>query len=137
MKTIKILAMLAVIAAMSVLYGCRKHYINGDLDGQWQVLTIEYLSDGHEENVKSKQIYYSFNLHTVHLRQSHGSPGWVVGNMKYDEKTMTLAFPLVEDVVDLSAWGMNSATTTFAVKHLSKEKLVIASDYSVVTCRKF
>lgn len=137
MKIIKILAMLAAVAAMSVLSGCRKHYINGDLDGQWQVLTIEYLSDGHVDNVKSKQIYYSFNLHTVHLRQVHGSPGAVVGNMKYDEKTMTLDFPLVEDAASLSAWGMNSAVTTFAVKHLSKENLVIESDYSVVTCRKF
>lgn len=137
MKIIKILAMLAAVAVMSALSGCRKHYINGDLDGQWQVLTIEYLSDGHVDNVKSKQIYYSFNLHTVHLRQVYGLPGAVVGNMKYDEKTMTLDFPLVEEVASLSAWGMNTTVTTFAVKHLSKEKLVIESDYSVVTCRKF
>ena len=137
MKTIKILTILAMVAFVSVLTGCRKHYINGDLDGQWQVLTIEYKSDGHEENVKSKQIYYSFNLHTVNLRQSHGAPGRVAGNMKYDEKTLTLEFPYVKDAADLEAWGMNSTVTTFAVKHLSKEKLVIESDYSVVTCRKF
>lgn len=137
MKSLRISIALALVMALSVLTGCRKHYINGDLDGQWQILTIKYVSDGHVDNVKNKQIYYNFNLHTVHLRQVFASPGAVLGNMKYDKSTLSLDFPTVENTSDLSAWGMNAVSTTFTVKHLSHEKLVMESDYAVISCRKF
>ncbi len=139
MKTIiKVMAFTVVVLAMLGATGCRKHYINGDLDGQWQVLTIEYKSDGHTDNVKTSQVYYCFNLHTVNLRQSKASPGQIIGNMKYDKKTLTLEFPTaVDDPGQLSAWGMSATPTTFAVRHLSGDKLVMESDFAVISCRKF
>ena len=117
MKSLRISIALALVMALSVLTGCRKHYINGDLDGQWQILTIEYVS--------------------AHLRQVFATPGAVLGNMKYDKSTLSLDFPTVENTSDLSAWGMNAVSTTFTVKHLSHEKLVMESDYAVISCRKF
>lgn len=133
----KLLKILLPILALLLMSGCRKHYINGDLDGQWQVLTIEYKSDGSVDNVKAKQIYYCFNLHTVNLRQSKASPSILAGNMKYDKKSLTLEFPTVNNPSELSAWGMNSPSTTFTMRHLTGEKLVMESDYAVVSCRKF
>ncbi|MCM1504003.1 MAG: lipocalin-like domain-containing protein [Muribaculum sp.] len=137
MKAIKLAALMSVVAVVALLTGCRKHYINGDLDGQWQVLTIEYKSDGHVDDVKASQVYYCFNLHTVHLRQVKALPSAVLGNMKYDKKTIGLEFPLVKDASELSAWGMNAVNTSFAVKSLSHERLVMESDYAVISCRKF
>lgn len=137
MKAIKIAALTALAIILVMLTGCRKRYINGDLDGQWQVLTIEYKSDGQIENVKAKQVYYCFNLHTVNLRQIKDIPYEVKGNMKYDKKTLDLEFPLVQDVDELSAWGMNAVNTSFTVIGLSHEKLVMESDYAVISCRKF
>ncbi len=137
MKSIKIVALVVVALLLSTLAGCRKHYINGDLDGQWQILTIEYKSDGTVNNVKANQVYFCFNLHTVNLRQVKNSPEKVAGNMKYDKKTINLEFPLVGNPDELEAWGMNAASTSFTVISLSHEKLVMESDYAVISCRKF
>lgn len=133
----KLVVALTAILVLSALPGCRKRYINGDLDGLWQVLTIEYVADGHVENVKAKQIYYAFNLHTVQLMNRTSSITDVLGNMKYDKSTLSLEFPLVDDASSLAAWGMNSSSTVFRVRQLTGDKLVIESDYAVITCRKF
>ena len=55
-----------IIAVLLVLIvsACGKTPINGDLDGRWQILKIEYAS-GEEET--PERAYYSVALHTINL----------------------------------------------------------------------
>ena len=55
-----------IIAVLLILIvsACGKMPINGDLDGRWQIMKIEYAS-GEEEN--PERAYYSVALHTINL----------------------------------------------------------------------
>ena len=116
---------------MIILEGCDKMPINGDLDGQWQVMEID-LVDGNIE--KPTQLYYCFSLHTVYL----SAPGsGVGGNMTYDGTTLTLDISDAEKATDLLPWGINSIVTNFDVVALSSGRMILKSDYAVIQFRKF
>ena len=55
-----------IIGALLLLMAgaCGKMPINGDLDGRWQIMKIEYASG--EEEVPERA-YYSVALHTINL----------------------------------------------------------------------
>lgn len=118
---------------LASLSGCRKTPINGDLDGQWQIMKIDYKDS---IDVVPTQAYYCFFLHTVNLTKVGG--GVVGGNMDYDEKakTLRLQFPY-NDGKSLNTWGMNASETIFKIEKLTGEHLVIESDIAMIELRKF
>lgn len=69
-----IITVLLVLTASA----CGKRPINGDLDGRWQIMNIEYTS-GDEEI--PERVYYNVALHTNNLMKV-GSTSQT-GNMKY------------------------------------------------------
>ena len=113
--------------------GCRKGDINGDLDGQWQIMELERVDEG--EVCHPERTYYCLYLHTVNLTKADGSK--IGGNMIYEEgKRLTLDFP-VTSVDKLYDWGIYERTTTFEIEHLSSEKMVLKSDKAIIVFRKF
>jgi hypothetical protein len=40
---------------------------NGDLDGNWQLLSIDSLNTGGINNVKDKQIFYAVQFHLINI----------------------------------------------------------------------
>ena len=86
---LRAITMLAVIAFV-MLCGCNKSDLNGDLDGQWQLMSITR-NDG--TSIVPNQKYYLFAMHMAMLRES-GRDG-IPGNMIYDESTghITIDFP--------------------------------------------
>lgn len=125
-------AVFAVLLTVIVLMtSCRKRSINGDLDGQWQIMKIT-LTDGTVET--PEQYYYCLYLHTVNLTNVSGA--MLTGNMEYGGKTLTLKFPLDEGA-SMRRWGINAKETTFEVKHLSHSGMTLRSDYATIEFRKF
>ncbi|MDE7452643.1 MAG: lipocalin-like domain-containing protein, partial [Paramuribaculum sp.] len=84
----RILALVAVVFTLAILSSCRKGGINGELDGQWRVLTVEDLSTG--TVTEPTDIFYCFYLHTVNL--SHPTV-FATGIMTYSGTSLTLEFP--------------------------------------------
>lgn len=133
MKKIKhiliIMAIACVVAATAT--SCRKMPENGDLDGQWQIMSIEY-NDGTMSNPKG--MYYCLFRSVVNLTsRTHATQS---GNLHYKDRKLTLSMPYSTAAM-LEPWGMNSAETTFSVKQLSKDKMTLESDYSLIELRKF
>lgn len=132
-KTGRIVALMAlVMMVLTLCGGCRKIGINGDLDGQWRVLSIENTESG--ETLQPDNVFYCMYLHTVNL--TGGSVG-ATGNMTYTGSMLTFEFPAVESVDVLKRWGIYSIRTEFEVERLTGSHLVIKSDAARITLAKF
>nr|WP_293713948.1 lipocalin-like domain-containing protein [uncultured Parabacteroides sp.] len=110
---------------------CGKMPINGDLDGRWQIMKIEYAS-GEEET--PERAYYSVALHTINLMQVGVSNQ--TGNMEYTGDSLFVTMP-ISTVEDLLPFGMNGTEQRFGVKELTSKHLVLQSDYARLEFRKF
>ncbi|WP_370861151.1 lipocalin-like domain-containing protein [Parabacteroides faecis] len=122
-----------IIAVLLILIvsACGKTPINGDLDGRWQIMKIEYAS-GEEET--PERAYYSVALHTINLMQVNVTSQ--TGNMKYTGDSLFIEMP-VSKIEDLLPFGMNDTKQRFGVKELTSKHLVLQSDYARLEFRKF
>ena len=122
-----------IIAVLLILIvsACGKTPINGDLDGRWQILKIEYVS-GEEET--PERAYYSVALHTINLMQVGVTSQ--TGNMEYTGDSLFVEMP-VSKIEDLLPFGMNDTKQHFGVKELTSKHLVLQSDYARLEFRKF
>lgn len=133
MKNIKkIWLIILVCITASVSTSCRKMSENGDLDGQWQILSIEYLADGTVTTPKG--CYYCLFRSVVNLTSRTNA--LQAGNLIYKDRKLTLSMPY-STVEQLAPWGMNATETTFDVTRLSKDKMTLQSDYALIEFRKF
>ena len=122
-----------IIAVLLILIvsACGKTPINGDLDGRWQIMKIEYAS-GEEET--PERAYYSVALHTINLMQVGVTSQ--TGNMQYTGDSLFVEMP-VSKIEDLLPFGMNGTEQRFGVKELTSKHLVLQSDYARLEFRKF
>ena len=120
----------AVLLALMVS-ACGKMPINGDLDGRWLIMKIEYAS-GVEE--APERAYYSVALHTINLMKVDVTSQ--TGNMEYTGDSLFVVMP-VSKVEDLLPFGMNGTEQRFGVKELTSKYLVLQSDYARLEFRKF
>lgn len=133
-----------------MLASCESYLINGDLDGFWQVQTIERLETG--EIVQcNNEVYYAFQRHLVQLTQYssthvmgqmatryHASFNWEgdsisMGDFReYDLNGSKKKAPLSV----LRKFGLYQEYTTFHID-LSKESLILTSDSARICLRKY
>ena len=103
------------ILTLLITSGCPKHPINGDLDGQWQVMEV---TPEPQEVVIVERMYYCFSLHTVQLT-FYGAGPWVSGNiLKFDDKQLVLDFPYATSTLSkarLKQYGIYNNPFTFTI----------------------
>ncbi len=126
------ISIILVLLILSILgQSCRVTSNHGDLDAQWQVMSIE-LNDGTVTN--PNQLYYAFFRSVVNLRGN--GLATQAGNVALEGDKLMLSMPY-STTEDLLPWGMNATETTFQVKQLTKRKMTLVSDYAVIEFRKF
>lgn len=130
MKPIIITFFAAVM--LLVAASCRKAPINGDLDAQWQVMSVNY-ADGTTTDPDGS-LYICISLHTLQLR----GKGLYTANMAYDSEAgvITLDFPLAKDA-DLRPWGFSSTRTSAQIIKLDRKQLILLTDCAEIICRRF
>lgn len=114
---------------------CQKAPINGDLDGQWQVMEV---NPQPTEIIINERLYYCFSLHVCQL--SYYGSAFTSGNMKFDGKTLYLDFPHATSTLNrqkLAQYGITENPITFTVEHLDKKSLILRHGDTVVAMRKF
>ncbi len=136
--TAKNLALIISFLTALITTGCPKHPINGDLDGQWQVMTVE---PEPAEIVITERIYMCFSLHVCQLT-GYGAGVYATGNMLFSQKdkNLYLDFPHATSSLSksrLKQYGIYSNPVTFTIEHLDKKKLILRDGDVVVTLRKF
>lgn len=137
-KSLTYLSILTIsILTLLITSGCPKHPINGDLDGQWQVMEV---TPEPQEVVIAERLYYCFSLHTTQLT-FYGAGPWVSGNiLKFDDKQLVLDFPYATSALSkarLKQYGIYNNPVTFTIEQLDKNKLILRDGDVVVTLRKF
>lgn len=138
MKNLKytIFIWFATAVMLSIVPGCQKSPINGELDGQWQVMTVEPTAP---ETIIHDRMYVCISLHTCQL-SVYGSGIWTSGNMSYSDDKLTMEFPNAnspESIARLKQYGIYSNPVTFTVIFPEKNKLILKDKDAVVTLRKF
>lgn len=122
------------LAALMLLLpaACRKAPINGDLDAQWQIMSVQY-ADG-TSAAPDGSLYICISLHTLQLR----GVGVHTANMAYDDKagTISLDFP-ISKAEDLRPWGFDATQTSAKILRLNRKELVLLTDIAEITCRRF
>lgn len=129
--------------------GCDKKWpINGNLDGYWQLMTVETKSDGVKTNCH--RMYIGIQLHMIELKDL-GNNGYknFFGEFNYDEdknivviknlkeKVSTSDNDQMADIKDLNPYGINSQETVFDVIKADGKTLILESDYARLTMRSF
>lgn len=118
------------LMALVALASCDKVYINGDLDGMWQLQRVE-TGDTTEY---PQGIYYSFQRHMVQVGEYYENrlPERYIGNLDYKGGTLTISglrkYLEVEkpcSATKLNALYLFSDSVTFTIEKLNKEILVM------------
>lgn len=134
--TLYITRLTILIGIIPTVYGCQKSPINGDLDGQWQVVTVE---PEVTEIILTEKLYMCFSLHVCQLSQYGGV--WTTGKMEYvNNQTLYLYFPYAITYLSeakLRQYGINKNPVTFTIEHLDKKSLILRDGDVIVTLRKF
>ena len=115
--------------------GCTKAPINGNLDGEWEVMDVVPSPPSWDHETR---FFMSFYMHVCQLT-IYGYP-FTQGNMRYDDNTISLDFPFIktpEEQLQLMQYGIYSNPVTFNVEFHGKYKMTLYNDESTITLRKF
>lgn len=132
------LCLLAGLLTIIGLAGCNKHPVNGDLDGQWQVVNV---TPEPSVIIYPERLYMCFSLHVCQLMGSdlghHDSANMIYNE---DERTLYLDFPYIttpESLARLAQYGIYSNPVTFDVELLSGNSLILRDGDVRVVLRRF
>lgn len=134
MKTI--LSILCGLILALTITACNEGPINGHLDGQWQIMTVDY-PDG--SSLAPDRYYFCFYRHTANL--THYGETSLPANLVYNEASRSLSLSLPSDHDWLGGWGIPRHTPTtlhFQIVSLSRKSLIMTLDTTATfTLRKF
>lgn len=138
----KRLFLLITVIFSLIVVSCDKVYINGDLDGMWQLQKVE----GIESIEYPKGIYYSFQRHMVQVGKyySEGIPLRFIGNLDYHGDTITISglrkFLEEEKTCtpqELEMFYLYNENVIFRIEKLSDEVLVLKGNDRLYTLHKW
>ena len=136
----RVILILSVITA--TLLSCDKVYINGDLDGMWQLQKVEFSDSA----AYPQDIYYSFQRHLVQVSENYeeGLPLRYIGDLDYTGDTLRLSgfrkF-LEEEIVagmnELERFFLYDTVTVFKVEVLDDSQLTLRSNRALYRLKKW
>lgn len=136
----RIILILSFITA--TLLSCDKVYINGDLDGMWQLQKVEFSDSA----AYPQDIYYSFQRHLVQVSENYeeGLPLRYIGDLDYTGDTLRISgfrkF-LEEEIVagmnELERFFLYDTVTVFKVEVLDDSQLTLRSNRALYTLKKW
>ncbi|MDE6143374.1 MAG: lipocalin-like domain-containing protein [Muribaculaceae bacterium] len=132
-----LMSIILLVACQVLSVSCQKSPINGDLDGQWQVMSVEPQPEEPDQMFDTR-LYYCFSLHVCQLSIPGGV--WLSGRLSFNGDEIALEFPESLNILEKRAllqYGINHNPVTFRVETLDKSRLVMRDGETVVTLRKF
>lgn len=145
----RIVAWSLLVVMMCMTWGCDKKWpINGNLDGNWQLMTVETKTDGVKTDCH--RMYIGIQLHMIELKDLGGN-GYksFFGEFNYNEdenivtiknlkgKNSTSDNNQQANIKDLNPYGINAQETVFKVVKADGKNLILESNYARLTMRSF
>lgn len=134
-KILSFLVPALILVCCFVTTGCQKLPINGNLDGEWEVMEV---TPAPPEWDVDTRIFYNFSRHVCQLTV-YGYP-FTVGNLSYNGETIWLDFPYIEtpaEELQLKQYGIYSNPVSFDVYFEGKSRMILKNSESTVVLRKF
>ena len=141
---------LYIIGVALTLSACDlEHSENDDLDGMWQLRTVDSIGSGVTVDMRPSQRVWAFqgSLMEARLLNSGNRTDYIIFRFDHQGQTLRLYSPYVSnrDVGDapvdsialLSVFGINSTDETFRVQHLSAETMTLESTLVRLHFRKY
>lgn len=141
----------AILILILTNIACESHLINGDLDGFWQVQTVEHLKT--EEVVHhDNDAFYAFQRHIVQLTlqpethvmgqmgaRYHAEFNWNDDSIKFGEFREYDLYGSKKKVhpTILKEFGIFQENTTFYIENLDKKSLTLTSEEARIKLRKY
>ena len=142
----------AILILILTNIACESHLINGDLDGFWQVQTVEHLKT--EEVVhRDNDAFYAFQRHIVQLTlqtethvmgqmgpRYHAEFKWQDDSIKFGEFREYDLYECKKTVAldTLKIFGIFQKNTTFFyIENLDKASLILKSEDARIKLRKY
>ena len=134
-NNLKRFALYLSIFLIFTLTGCTKTPINGNLDGEWEVMEV---TPEPAEWDADARIFYNFQRYVCQLT-FYGGP-FTVGNLSYTGDEMSLNFPYIhtpKEISTLRQFGINTNPVTFNVTFENKRRLILYNSEVTIVLRKF
>ena len=123
-----------ILLATIMLSACDNVYINGDLDGMWQLQKVENTEDNSVEY--KQEIYYSFQRTLTFISKQNETDAQLryLGNLYYSEQDNSVTinglrnFPYEKYIAtldDLKQFMIFDTNTTFNILKLDNEQLIM------------
>lgn len=136
-------AMMATIVA-----GCEIHTSNnGDLDGLWQLRSIDTLSVGVSADARERMIYWAVQRHILEVQDKHDTRNKIMFRFSQRGDSLFLSEPRVNNrdvgdtlVVDLSMlqpYGVNDFEESYLIEQLDGGQMVLKSKVLRLWFRKY
>lgn len=125
---------------------------NGDIDGFWQLTTVDTLSSGRSVDVKENGVFMAVQANLLEFRRpledsismkyisvffrfEHADGLLILSNPVANNRP--IGDSLVLDVATIRPYGLNHLTETLHIEHLSAEKLILRNELLRMHFRKY
>ncbi|MCR4601980.1 MAG: lipocalin-like domain-containing protein [Prevotella sp.] len=141
-----------IFAAAAVLaMSCELHTSdNGELDGFWQLVQTDTLTNGRSEDVRPKRIFWSVQADLLRMQDLHDDFSMYPSIYYYFElkdQTLRVYHPVVDrreisdslvtSVETVRFYGLNHLDETFKVLQLGDEKMTLENERLRMYFRKY
>ncbi|MDD6210593.1 MAG: lipocalin-like domain-containing protein [Bacteroidales bacterium] len=120
-----------ILTFILFMFSWQKVSHNGNLDGRWQLMTIEK-NDGSIEN--PVQIYYSIQLNLINLTHAHGV--YLIGYFHHMGDSLHICMRETNKQT-VALFGLNDTLQSFAIEQLTKKRMILRSSSNRLLFRKF
>ena len=116
---------------------------NGDLDGNWQLMSIDSIGNGKTADMKEYQIFYAVQFKLINVRAYNYS---LSGNyyFHFEQTKDSLVLKATQGdngkeykIDDLRKFGLNSENEKFRIITLGSDKMILESSLLKLYFRKF
>ena len=158
MKKVFLPILLISLIITSICFSCAKNPINGDLDGQWQLMEISMKKAPSSPNYdsiisrKESQIFWSFQLDLMMIRtigqilNGHTEMTMAKFNHHYNQLDITSTYihyrerdSLIDDPTTtiLEPMGISGNAEKFSIQTLNRKRMVLTTPTKRLTFRKY
>lgn len=142
-----------VMVLLTFMSACDLHTSNnGDLDGFWQLTSMDSLSTGRSGDMRSQKIFWSVQAHLLEMCDLHDvNPGMchepILFRFNHEGDRLSLSEPIannrnisdsiVVNPVTVRFYGLSRLDETFKVLQLDADNMTLQSDYFRMYFRKY
>ncbi len=118
-----------VTLLLLLLSACQKADDNGDLGGFWKLLKIEDLATNETTDTKDVDRFWAIQLDLLSINGCYG---------RFQHAGDSLFVQMVNVPEEAKDFGLyNPKDERFGVNHLDRNRMVLQSEFAILTFRKF